>query len=161
VYVRERDTNKTQELSQGEEKMAFKDAKTAIEYIMAGKSVFTLVSGATGNRFTYRVNKMKKRCDADRETYYISVLSGPDNTNDYSRIAMMFDDRLVFPRSWEISPNAPSAAALSWSLTKLQKGIMPSNLSVHHNGHCGRCGRHLTTPESVETGLGPICAGKV
>lgn len=141
--------------------MAFTNAKDATNYIFAGKSVFTLVSGATGNRFTYRVNALKKRNDADRETYYVSVLSGPDNTNDYKRIAMIFDGRLVFPASWEIKATAPSAAALSWSLAKLQKGIMPSNLSVHHNGHCGRCGRHLTTPESVESGLGPICAGKV
>ena len=142
--------------------MSFTNANDAYTYMLAGKSIFTLVSGATGTRFTYKVSLMKKRNTNDADAFYVSVLTGPDNTSSYSRLAMVFDGgKLVFPRSWEISPNAPSAKALAWSFGKLQKGIMPSNLSVYHNGHCGRCGRHLTTPESVQTGLGPICAGKV
>ena len=27
-------------------------------------------------------------------------------------------------------------------------------------GHCGVCGRTLTNPESIERGIGPVCAGK-
>lgn len=29
---------------------------------------------------------------------------------------------------------------------------------VWHEGRCGRCGRKLTVPESIETGIGPDCA---
>lgn len=28
-------------------------------------------------------------------------------------------------------------------------------------GSCGHCGRTLTNPESIERGIGPICAGKM
>lgn len=28
-------------------------------------------------------------------------------------------------------------------------------------GHCGHCGRTLTNPESIERGIGPVCAGKM
>lgn len=35
-----------------------------------------------------------------------------------------------------------------------------SRLQVWHEGRCGRCGRKLTVPSSIETGLGPECAGK-
>jgi hypothetical protein len=33
-------------------------------------------------------------------------------------------------------------------------------LEVWHEGRCGRCGRRLTVPESIESGLGPECATK-
>jgi hypothetical protein len=29
---------------------------------------------------------------------------------------------------------------------------------VWHEGRCGRCGRKLTVPESIESGFGPECA---
>lgn len=31
-------------------------------------------------------------------------------------------------------------------------------VEVWHEGSCGRCGRKLTVPSSIETGLGPECA---
>jgi len=31
----------------------------------------------------------------------------------------------------------------------------------HATGSCGCCGRELTDPESIERGIGPICAGKI
>lgn len=34
-------------------------------------------------------------------------------------------------------------------------------LQIFHEGRCGRCGRVLTVPESVETGFGPECAGRL
>ena len=40
----------------------------------------------------------------------------------------------------------------------LHHGNLPPALEVWHEGRCGRCGRKLTTPQSVETGFGPVCA---
>ena len=33
--------------------------------------------------------------------------------------------------------------------------------NLHHEGRCGRCGRKLTVPESIESGFGPECAGRL
>jgi hypothetical protein len=38
---------------------------------------------------------------------------------------------------------------------------LPKGLKVHHEGRCCRCGRKLTVPESIETGLGPECASRL
>ena len=38
---------------------------------------------------------------------------------------------------------------------------LPPKAEVWHEGSCGRCGRKLTVPESIENGLGPVCAGLV
>jgi hypothetical protein len=36
-------------------------------------------------------------------------------------------------------------------------GVLGRLLEVWHEGRCGRCGRALTVPESVERGIGPEC----
>jgi hypothetical protein len=38
---------------------------------------------------------------------------------------------------------------------------MHPELAVYHEGRCGACGRRLTTPESISSGLGPVCAGRI
>lgn len=32
-------------------------------------------------------------------------------------------------------------------------------MNFYHMGICGRCGRALTTPESITRGIGPVCYG--
>jgi hypothetical protein len=38
---------------------------------------------------------------------------------------------------------------------------MPDGVVIWHEGRCGRCGRRLTVPESIESGYGPECIGKI
>jgi len=55
----------------------------------------------------------------------------------------------------------------SWSLRLLRRCLAcvwtDQDISEHgfelmHEGRCGRCGRPLTRPESIQSGIGPICA---
>lgn len=34
---------------------------------------------------------------------------------------------------------------------------LTENINVYHHGICCKCGRKLTTPESLESGIGPEC----
>lgn len=53
-------------------------------------------------------------------------------------------------------------AVLAWSLRIVDgKTELPPNYGMFHAGRCGRCGRLLTTPESIESGLGPDCITKI
>jgi hypothetical protein len=36
--------------------------------------------------------------------------------------------------------------------------IVAAGFNLQHAGKCGRCGRKLTVPQSIETGIGPECA---
>lgn len=38
---------------------------------------------------------------------------------------------------------------------------LPEKAQVWHEGRCGACNRPLTVPESIENGLGPVCASRV
>src|ERR1019366_4832357 len=48
---------------------------------------------------------------------------------------------------------------LAWNYLwdRVLRGLLPANLEVWHEGKCGRCGRKLTVPESIERGIGPEC----
>lgn len=136
------------------------DAAAARRFIRAGKAVVTLRSLKTGNHFTYKIG-----ISDDGNCHFVHVLIGPDNSRDYKYLGRIARD--VFwlgrkvPRPGDIGPDAPSAKAFAWTWRQLVRDVMPVNLEIWHEGMCGRCGRRLTVPESVASGFGPECLGKL
>jgi len=123
-------------------------------FILAGNAIFTVVNTKTGNRFTYRV-----RQPSASSPHFVSVLIGPDNTNDYTFLGTIFNKaRYHRGHKSSISFNATSAKCFWWLWKNIDN--LPDCIEINHEGHCGRCGRLLTTPESVEAGFGPICINK-
>lgn len=125
-------------------------------YALAGNATITLLSGNTDKHFTYKIKKAK-----DKENlYFIDLLSGSDNDKDYQYIGCYYSDTEYFhpAKPWKDRITMawpPSLRAIRFFLSKLYN--IPANLHVYHEGRCGRCGRKLTTPESIERGLGPEC----
>jgi len=136
------------QLASGEQARAF---------VLAGRAIFTLVSAKTGARFTYRVSAPKDGGDI----HFVSVLTGPNNTQDYEYLGIVRDGRFGLTRASRISADAPSAKAFAWAWPRIARGELPEQLQVWHEGRCGRCGRALTVPESIAAGLGPECAGRM
>lgn len=130
-------------------------------FALAGSARFTLVSRRTGTRFTYWV---RAGDDPTRPIWFVRVLTGSDNENDYTYLGTISANDLKFwhGRKSPISSGAPSARAFEWSWNNhLRYDHIPDGLEVWHEGRCGRCGRTLTTPESVARGIGPECAEKM
>jgi hypothetical protein len=131
---------------------------TITAFVLAGRAVFTVRNPRTGNRFTYRVTAGK----GEGAPHFVAVLTGPDNTADYTYLGCIFTDgRFVVTKKSRISPKAPSSVAFRWVWERLHAGRSLGPVEVHHEGRCGRCGRPLTVPESIESGLGPICIEKM
>ena len=127
-------------------------------YCLAGHAIFTARSLSTGQRFTYKVVK----ADGPGELWFVRLLSGPDNEGDYQYVG-------VVKRHWQAGHlefaltgksragrEAPSVRAISW----LVRNWEDARAEVWHEGSCGRCGRRLTVPESIASGIGPTCATK-
>jgi hypothetical protein len=121
-------------------------------YVLAGKATVTIRSTKTGQRFTYRV----KKSDGDRPVYFVSLLNGADNTDNYAYVGTIFDNGFRVTRKSRVAPDAPSVVAFAFFSTHMED----ARIEVWHEGACGRCGRVLTVPESIESGLGPVCAEK-
>src|SRR6185369_1638398 len=122
------------------------------------------VSVGTGKRITYPVSYPR-----DRETgkvdrtapLFVSVMTGPDNERSYSYLGFIRDrgNGLVYSygnAKAKVAEDAPSARGFHWFWRCLfVNGEVPGTVEFWHEGKCGRCGRKLTVPSSIEAGFGP------
>lgn len=143
----------------------FETATDALEFMAGGRARFTLTSAKTGKHFTYRIAHRE-----EGKPFFVSVLNGPDNEGDYLYIGFIYPTRFTGETVDRIGshlqagrkghPDALSYKALDWTLAHLIRGTIPEEVTVQHEGRCCRCGRTLTHPESVASGIGPECASK-
>lgn len=124
-------------------------------FALAGHAIFTAHNPATGTRFTYKVSA----CDEKPGLFFVGILTGPDNTNDYQYLGTIRDTQYTHGRKSRIGPEAPSAKAFDWLWRHRDR--LPPSLDLHHEGRCGRCGRTLTTPSSCTRGYGEECWEKM
>jgi Family of unknown function (DUF6011) len=139
-------------------------------FVLAGRAIFTIEVPAetvakTGCKpwYTYQVDHVPANGQW-RETWFVSLLSGPDNRADYQYVGKL--DSFT----GQTTPTAKSAFKADSFPVRLLNRVMarvwPGDFAafeqfgyrIRHEGKCGRCGRRLTTPESVELGIGPDCA---
>ena len=136
-------------------------------YVLAGDSIFTVKNEESGNRMTFRVTSLQRiDKESTRRLWFVKVLAGPDNIKDYSFLGSLQgkDDGQIFykhsPKS-KVTEGAQSVKVIDWFVKKLQDGKMPASIKMYHEGFCGRCGRRLTVPESIQNGYGPECLDKM
>jgi len=151
------------------------------EFVTAGRAVFTVEPSATFQEqfpvvkphYTYKVKFVKGKEKKDKpgefwsDAYMVFLLTGPDNTADYTYLGMLDDKtgyvRLTAKSKW--NDDTWPVKIIRRVLARLWAGecheIAANGWKVHHEGRCGRCGRALTVPESVENGIGPECIKKV
>jgi hypothetical protein len=126
-------------------------------FLLAGRARVTLVSKKTGVRYTYRIKKAKNK-PVDR--WYVSLLTGQDNESAFTYMgAFEYTLNMSLGRDVRFHNHAESVVAFRYFLHHLHSNSVPAKLEVWHEGKCGRCGRALTVPESIERGIGPECAG--
>lgn len=131
------------------------ESKYIPEYIMAGKAVFTLYSTKIDKRYTYRVKKDK----GNEHRFFVEVMFGPDNTADYRFLGWFYDDNMTLKSSQKSCVDEKDMRFRMFKafLEFVVFDEYPDSCKMYPSGHCARCGRLLTTPESIERGLGPEC----
>lgn len=144
-------------------------------YILAGDARFTLVSNKSNDRKTFRVRGTRA---PGSPAWYVDLLVGSDNGRDYKYLGFLYYREHKQPQLqglqfrhnkdvWAVE----AFEAFSWLVRQLNHSaeeLVGDTLNtqfnrlaeVYHLGTCGKCGRDLTTPESVARGLGPVCAGE-
>lgn len=138
-------------------------AAHAKTFIAAGDAIFTLTKLADGQRYTFRVTTKEAQGDRPAITFGY-LLTGPNNLHDYTYMGVV-DLRagtLHLTRKSRYADDTAPVKGLRWVLARAWAGRdLPEGWTVQHEGRCGACGRTLTVPESIESGLGPICAGRL
>ena len=131
----------------------FSSPSDALAYIKGGKGKATIRSSRTGRRYTY---KFGRKGDSP---VFVRVLTDGDNEGSYTYLGFIGRNGSLFA-GFKGRLNAPSFKAFNYVLDQLRKGRF-GGVDVWHEGVCGKCGRTLTVPESIESGMGPVCAGRL
>lgn len=135
-------------------------------FALAGNAVFTMVSKRTGERFTYRIRKPRAEPGEPEKPFFIQLMNGPDNTTSYGYLGLIFGkgEDTDF-RSYRYGghkavakQSAPSVQGLEWLIRNVMCEKVLDRVELWHQGKCGACRRPLTVPESIASGLGPVCA---
>jgi hypothetical protein len=147
-------------------KLSTKDGKTFLRQAVSedrhGKTTFTAVFLKTDRRFTFQVRAPMNQRDPNRPISFVSVLTGSSNEDDYSYLGFITGNKYYYGNKSRISREADSSRAWEciWSYISQGKEFPSDRVEIYHEGSCGRCGRKLTVPSSIKSGIGPVCAGK-
>ena len=129
---------------------------------LAGKANLTLKNPATGKHI--RVKFIQKK---DRKTgklgscyyLYISVLG--DGKAGYVYAGAYFSDSGKFKFGQPTTEDNSKLHAIASYVVNAIRNPLPLHnhmIEINHAGKCCRCGRKLTHPESIKTGIGPECS---
>jgi len=137
------------------------------DFLTAGKAVFTVeippafaAEFKTPPHYTYKIRK--KKGDAKwADKFFVGLLTGPDNEADYTYLGVFEDGAVRLTDASKLSEDSWPIRILRRIVAKIwtneESKITEAGWDVHHEGTCCRCGRTLTVPESVKTGIGPEC----
>lgn len=138
------------------------------EFVLAGKAIFTVRVGQHGldtitqNHYTFKV-KHKPGTLYSKEVYFISLLTGPNNESDYTYMGVLdpINGWVRLTTKSKYTEDTAAVKIIRRILARLWKNegsaIEAAGWNVEHCGFCCRCGRTLTTPLSIERGIGPEC----
>lgn len=144
------------------------DPRQALEYIKAGNSKVTVVSKKTGKRYTFKVtapyDRRKCKRDYDAKVRFVALRVDEEKFGKPWMYLGSLRGVVMFAGA-RGNGGHPAYKVFDWVVGHLShtanngKGIN-EELEIWHSGRCGRCGRELTDPASIERGLGPECAKK-
>ena len=83
------------------------------------------------------------------------------NPEVYQFIGSLKNKSFTHSRKSKISKDAQSVRVFDYVFSNLCKGALPEFIEIWHEGKCGKCGRTLTVPSSIESGFGPECSKRV
>lgn len=127
---------------------------------------FTLRNRETGEHRTFSVKTQAADARFAPGERVVALLTGSDNENDYTGFGFMKDDGIVV---WKSKRQADgSKGAYDWYAEMLFTLVVDGGFSPFAEKYelmeetvCRVCNRTLTTPESIQSGIGPICASKL
>ena len=140
---------------------------------MIKNGIYTIRFTKSGDHRTLRVKTVRQgKLQGKR---ILELLTGPDNESSYTAFAFVEDDHVMVWKS-KRAPAKPrgyfegsywsplyskwqkAAAVFTDLVLRGQGGYWKSYCELMLSANCRRCNRTLTTPESIEAGIGPECA---
>jgi hypothetical protein len=139
------------------------------QFVLAGDALFTIEMPAGSNpddrgrtHYTWLVQHVEAN-ERFGESYFAKLLTGPENTRDYTYVGRLdpFTGQVKTTQKSQQWEGTYPLRLLNRILARVWAGdhgaYEQHGFKTRHEGKCGRCGRTLTVPESIESGFGPEC----
>lgn len=133
------------------------------KFALAGNATMTVVSKLSGNRLTLKFRRPDAEPGKARPTWV--NLTDPNNNESAGQfLGTVWGEHgnysLRRSAKVKVGESAPSTQLLKWLLNvmNLSTSKAVEQAEFWHEGRCGRCGRLLTVPSSIESGIGPECS---
>jgi len=121
---------------------------------------FTLINKETGTYVTIKIHTAQRGNLKGKRI--VSKLIGHDNTTSYKGFAFVNDDDNIIVWKNSRNPKTVKTAQILCSMA-IEENASPysQNVEMKLSKRCMRCNRELTTPESIELGIGPYCLSRM
>lgn len=141
---------------------------TTKQLLASGLATFTLsgkLNSGLAKRYTFRIQKVEDK--GRPPVYFVKLLRGPDNNQDYVYLGVYDADgvgvRLTVKSRFK--PDSYPVLILTRYLAAVRNGheqrVTDAGWTMHWSCNCQWCGRTLTVPSSVDNRLGPDCAAQL
>lgn len=131
------------------------------EFVTAGRALFTVETPES--HYTFKVTK-KEATEQYSEAFFVQMLTGPENTSDYTYIGMLNPNsgEVRLTKKSKMTKETFAFRLLNRMLNRVwqdaHEDYQKHGYDIRHSGKCGKCGRTLTVPASLDSGIGPECA---
>ena len=120
----------------------------------------TMHNPATDGHRTIRIRTQKVDASFAPGERILYLLNGHDNERDYLPFAFVKADGRVIVWARYRGNGVPSAYELLAKMIQNPAPYEAVGVSYLFSTTCRRCNRTLTTPQSIQNGIGPVCAGR-
>ena len=123
-------------------------------FMVAGNAVFRYTNHATKKQFVYKVKQA-----GEEPRWNVMVRCEIAGERDFGYIGMIKARQFRHTARSFVTDESDEFDMFEFLFLHVIRGKeLPKNREFEHMGRCGRCGRLLVEPDSVERGLGPKCA---
>jgi hypothetical protein len=134
---------------------------TLAELLTIFNGTYTIQNRAEGTHRTFRIRTQKPDASFAPGKRVLALMTGSDNEHSYTGFAFVENDGIRVWSSKRGHGDWEAYAKLVWSLaTDSGFSEYADRYSLLVSGTCVKCNRKLTTPESIKTGIGPVCDGR-
>ena len=126
-------------------------------YVMGGRGQFRLKSRASEKQFEYKISGMSKHNRRyDEYTFYVSLVV--PGYNEFLGVFKAEENRYIHSKKSYKTYDSAEVKGFRWLIAQFEKeGAFPDMMEFYHMGKCSCCAKTLTTPHSIEMGIGPVC----
>lgn len=138
--------------------------------------LWTIQSSKSSEHRTFRIRTLPKDSKFAPGERVVGLLVGPDNVSSYKDFGFVTPEGINVWRRFQKDGDATNGTAYCGGrlsafefYARVLWGLLVENdespwskqgYSVEGSGTCVKCGRALTTPGSIASGIGPVCASR-